>query len=152
MLANAHLTEIARWVLAHHERPDGRGFPRGLSDGEIPLEARILAVADAYVAMTSERPYRAALDHDAARNELRKHSSEQFDSRVVEAFIESLGEGRGGGLVGRRQPDGRPSFLPPTAYPTDGQVRRWCSLARSRCVSHAVCCASGAASGAPSVD
>ena len=65
-------------------------FPHGLSDGEIPLEARILAVADAYVAMTSERPYRAALDHDAARNELRKHSSEQFDSRVVEAFIESL--------------------------------------------------------------
>jgi diguanylate cyclase (GGDEF)-like protein/putative nucleotidyltransferase with HDIG domain len=90
MLANARLKDIARWVLAHHERPDGRGFPYGLADGEIPLEARILAVADAYVAMTSERPYRAAMDHDAARTELRRHANTQFDPRVVDAFIESL--------------------------------------------------------------
>jgi HD-GYP domain-containing protein (c-di-GMP phosphodiesterase class II) len=90
MLANAQLADIARWVLSHHERPDGRGFPHGLSDGEIPLEARILAVADAYVAMTSERPYRAAIDHDDARDELRRHADRQFDSRVVEAFIASL--------------------------------------------------------------
>jgi diguanylate cyclase (GGDEF)-like protein/putative nucleotidyltransferase with HDIG domain len=90
MLANAQLADIARWVLAHHERPDGRGFPRGLADGDIPLEARILAVADAYVAMTSERPYRQAMEHEAARAELRKHIGGQFDERVVEAFIRSL--------------------------------------------------------------
>ena len=90
ILANARLGDISRWVLAHHERPDGRGFPLGLANGEIPLEARILAVADAYVAMTSERPYRAAMEHDAARAELRQTPSKQFDARVVEAFLESL--------------------------------------------------------------
>src|SRR3954454_5831731 len=87
MLANAQLTDIARWVMAHHERPDGHGFPRGLSNGDIPLEARILAVADAYVAMTSERPYRPAMEPDAARDELRKQSGKQFDERVVEKFL-----------------------------------------------------------------
>jgi diguanylate cyclase (GGDEF)-like protein/putative nucleotidyltransferase with HDIG domain len=90
MLANAQLTDIARWVMAHHERPDGHGFPRGLSNGDIPLEARILAVADAYVAMISERPYRPAMEPDAARDELRKQSGKQFDERVVEKFLTSL--------------------------------------------------------------
>ncbi len=56
ILANARLGDIGQWVLAHHERVDGGGFPFGLSNGEIPLEARILAVADAFEAMTSERP------------------------------------------------------------------------------------------------
>jgi HD-GYP domain-containing protein (c-di-GMP phosphodiesterase class II) len=90
ILANAQLVDIARWVMAHHERPDGRGFPRGLANGEIPLEARIIAVADAYVAMTSERPYRAAMDHEEARAELRRNVGRQFDERVVSAFIASL--------------------------------------------------------------
>ena len=58
-------------MLAHHERIDGRGYPFGLAGEAIPLEARILAVADAYEAMTADRPYRAALGHDAAREELR---------------------------------------------------------------------------------
>ena len=58
ILSGANLDDLAAWVLAHHERPDGRGYPAGLPLEEIPLEARILSVADAYEAMTSDRPYR----------------------------------------------------------------------------------------------
>ena len=59
MLATTDFREIREWIRFHHERPDGRGYPEGHSWEEVPLEARILAVADAYEAMTSERPYRA---------------------------------------------------------------------------------------------
>ena len=68
ILANARLGDIGEWVLAHHERVDGEGFPFGLSHGAIPLEASILAVADAFEAMTSERPYRAALSVEDRRS------------------------------------------------------------------------------------
>jgi HD-GYP domain-containing protein (c-di-GMP phosphodiesterase class II) len=73
-------------VLHHHERWDGGGYPHGLGGHEIPLEARILAVADAYDAMTSDRPYQRALDHDAALAELRRCAGTQFDPDVVAAF------------------------------------------------------------------
>ena len=67
LLAGAGLGDVAEWVFAHHEQLDGSGYPLGLESEEIPLEARMLAVADAYEAMTSERPYSAALSHaDAA--------------------------------------------------------------------------------------
>ena len=85
ILANARLDDIGGWVLAHHERLDGEGFPHGLANGSIPLEARILAVADAYEAMTSDRPYRAAFSVDDAIAELRRHSGTQFDPEVVDA-------------------------------------------------------------------
>jgi diguanylate cyclase (GGDEF)-like protein/putative nucleotidyltransferase with HDIG domain len=86
----ADLKDVALWVMAHHERPDGRGYPHGLSGDEIPLEARILAVADAYEAMTVDRVYRKALPVDQAREELRRCAGSQFDARVVEVFLDAL--------------------------------------------------------------
>jgi HD-GYP domain-containing protein (c-di-GMP phosphodiesterase class II) len=74
-------------VLHHHERWDGAGYPHGLAGEEIPFEARILAVADAYDAMTSDRPYRDALSADAARAEVERCSGTQFDPQVATAFL-----------------------------------------------------------------
>jgi HD-GYP domain-containing protein (c-di-GMP phosphodiesterase class II) len=90
ILGGSGLEDIRRWILAHHERPDGHGYPHGLSEEEIPLEAKILAVADAYEAMTSDRVYRRSIGEQAAREELRRHSGRQFDPRVVEAFLQIL--------------------------------------------------------------
>ena len=83
------LDDVRAWVRAHHERPDGRGYPLGLSGEEIPIEARIVAVADAYEAMTSDRSYRAAIGLEAAHKELRRCAGVQFDAAVVEAFLAS---------------------------------------------------------------
>jgi putative nucleotidyltransferase with HDIG domain len=90
ILANARLGDIGQWVLAHHERVDGGGFPFGLSNGEIPLEARILSVADAFEAMTSERPHRAALSQEEAIEELKRNAGTQFDTNVVDALLRAL--------------------------------------------------------------
>jgi diguanylate cyclase (GGDEF)-like protein/putative nucleotidyltransferase with HDIG domain len=90
MLDHPSLTDVREWVAQHHEQPDGRGYPRGLSDDEIPLEARIIAVADAYEAMTSDRSYRSSLDHEAARAELERCAGTQFDPRVVRALLSLL--------------------------------------------------------------
>jgi diguanylate cyclase (GGDEF)-like protein/putative nucleotidyltransferase with HDIG domain len=90
ILDHPSLADIRDWVGAHHERPDGRGYPHGLDDEAIPLEARILAVADAYEAMTSDRAYSAAMDPKAARAELTRHAGTQFDRRVVDALINVL--------------------------------------------------------------
>lgn len=87
MLERSELWDIAEWVLAHHERPDGQGYPNGLAGEDIPLEARIVAVADSYQAMTTDRVYRAGIGHTAARAELRRGAGTQFDARVVEAFL-----------------------------------------------------------------
>jgi putative nucleotidyltransferase with HDIG domain len=75
-------------VKHHHERPDGQGYPLGLRTPEIPRGARILNVADAFDAMTSDRPYRQALSIDAAITELAKGAGEQFDGDVVECLLE----------------------------------------------------------------
>ena len=80
-------------ILHHHERWDGTGYPEGLAGEDIPLGARIIAVADVYDAMTSDRPYRAALSHDVAIAELEHGAGTQFDARCVEAFL-SLDRGR----------------------------------------------------------
>ena len=77
-------------VLAHHERMDGRGYPRGLSGAQIPLGARLIAVADAWDAMTSDRPYRMALSQDVALAELMRGRGTQWDAAVVEAFAAGL--------------------------------------------------------------
>lgn len=74
-------------VLHHHERWDGTGYPYGLGGHEIPLEARILAVADAYDAMTSDRPYRKACSHDEALAEVERCSGTQFDPLIAETFL-----------------------------------------------------------------
>jgi diguanylate cyclase (GGDEF)-like protein/putative nucleotidyltransferase with HDIG domain len=92
MLGASALHDIRDWVLAHHERPDGRGYPFGTSGSKIPIEARILAVADAYEAMTADRPYRSALSDETAREELRRGAGTQFDAQVVDAFIRALDE------------------------------------------------------------
>jgi diguanylate cyclase (GGDEF)-like protein len=90
ILRGANFEDVSGWVHAHHERPDGSGYPRGLSGGEIPLEARILAVADAYEAMRSNRAYRPPLTAPAARAELKRCAGTQFDERVVTTFLELL--------------------------------------------------------------
>jgi hypothetical protein len=82
------LAEPAEIVLSHHERFDGKGYPRALAADEIPLGARIFAVADTFDAMTSDRPYRRALPWEAARDEIVRHKGTQFDSQVVEAFLQ----------------------------------------------------------------
>ena len=80
------LARAARFVRHHHERVDGGGYPDGLRAEAIPEPSRVLAVADAFVAMTEDRPYRAALGEDEALAELRAGSGAQFDARVVEAL------------------------------------------------------------------
>jgi two-component system cell cycle response regulator len=90
ILRGADLPDIGSWILAHHERPDGQGYPYGLAGEQIPLEARILAVADAYEAMTSDRVYRPALPPSEAREELRRCAGSQFDPAIVAAFLRLL--------------------------------------------------------------
>ena len=87
MLAASEFADIREWVLSHHERPDGRGYPRGLSGDEIPIEGRILAVADAYEAMTADRVYRKAPGLEFAREELHRCTGTQFDPDVVAGLL-----------------------------------------------------------------
>ncbi len=81
-----HLGDAGEIVLAHHERFGGNGYPHGLKGEDIPLGARIYAVADSYIAMTSDRPHRKKMSHDKARREILRSSMTQFDHEVVRAF------------------------------------------------------------------
>jgi hypothetical protein len=87
-------------VYHHHEHYDGSGYVTGLAGAEIPLGSRILAVVDAYVAMTSGRPYRISLSHADAIAELRREAGKQFDPSIVQAVIEVVGASAGAGLLG----------------------------------------------------
>ena len=80
--------QVTEIIMAHHERMDGRGYPRGLKGEQIPIGARIISVVDAYESMTSGRPYRQAMSHDEALRELRRCVGSQFDAKVVEAFTQ----------------------------------------------------------------
>jgi HD-GYP domain-containing protein (c-di-GMP phosphodiesterase class II) len=91
----AQLGRVGEWILSHHERPDGQGYPRGLRKHQIPLEGRILAVADAYAAMTAARPYRRPFSDKRARAELQAMAGSQFDHEVVAAFLSMNGEVEG---------------------------------------------------------
>lgn len=82
------LEEPAFWVGAHHERPDGRGYPEMLEGDTIPLEARIIAIADSYIALTSARPYRKALAHEDAIEVLLSGAGTQFDASLVRRFCQ----------------------------------------------------------------
>jgi HD-GYP domain-containing protein (c-di-GMP phosphodiesterase class II) len=93
MVAHAGLDEEARWVRSHHERIDGRGYPEGLRGDEIPLEARILFVADSFEAMTSDRPYRPGMETEAALVELERCAGTQFDARAVEVLTSLVRSG-----------------------------------------------------------
>jgi len=81
-------SEIARYVLEHHERWDGNGYPKGLTGEQISLQARILRVADAYDALTSERPYRKVLSEEAAITDIKKCSGTMFDPDVARILVE----------------------------------------------------------------
>jgi diguanylate cyclase (GGDEF)-like protein/putative nucleotidyltransferase with HDIG domain len=94
MLDSLGVEPVATWVLHHHERWDGRGYPDKLGEDQIPLGSRILFVADAYDAMTSERVYRRKLSHDSAIDELERCAGTQFDPYVVAAFKAEFDEHR----------------------------------------------------------
>lgn len=93
LLSRPEFDDLRAWILAHHERPDGVGYPYGLSGEDIPVEARILAVADAYEAMTADRVYRPSLGAQTARTELEAGAGSQFDATVVGTFLKALDEG-----------------------------------------------------------
>ena len=84
------MSEIAEYVLLHHEAWNGKGYPKGLKGEDIPIESRIIAIADAYDAMTSERSYRKPLSEDFAIGELRRNAGIQFDSELVKVFVEKV--------------------------------------------------------------
>ena len=98
ILSSGDLDDVRAWILAHHERPDGTGYPKGLSESEIPLEASILAVADAYEAMTSDRVYRASIGGQAARQQLIENSGTQFNTKVAEALLRAIAKREPSGL------------------------------------------------------
>jgi diguanylate cyclase (GGDEF)-like protein len=87
MVETTDFDDIRSWIAAHHERPDGKGYPGDLDWEQVPLEARILAVADAYEAMTRDRAHRPALSGEEAAEELRRQAGSQFDEHVVEALL-----------------------------------------------------------------
>ena len=100
MMAGVAASEGVRRIVAeHHERCDGRGYPAGLRGDEIDFNARVVAVADAFDAMTSERPYREAAGYEAAAAELERCAGSQFDPEVVLAFLR-VGRARLEAIVG----------------------------------------------------
>jgi ribonuclease P protein subunit RPR2 len=88
-------------IMSHHERFDGGGYPMGLKGEQIPVEARIFAVVDAFDAMTSDRPYRQALEMDDALERIAQAAGTQFDPYVVDAFLQLADDGQIGLLPGR---------------------------------------------------
>jgi putative two-component system response regulator len=112
------MTEIARIVRHHHERFDGKGYPDRLVGTDIPLGARIIAVADAFSAMTTNRVYRAAIPVEAAWAELREHSGTQFDSSIVELFEQAVDIGE---LVAREAVAAGSPAAERHPTPTNGQ-------------------------------
>ena len=89
-MASPELNHIADWILKHHEWWNGGGYPLGIKGAEIPLECRILAIVDAYDAMTNDRPYRKAMSHQEAIEELNKETGVKFDPYLVDRFIQLL--------------------------------------------------------------
>jgi len=84
------LEPIADWILKHQEHWNGKGYPMGLAGEDIPVECRIMAIIDAYDAMTNDRPYRQAMDSQEAITEIKRCAGTQFDPGLVEKFIEMV--------------------------------------------------------------
>jgi HD-GYP domain-containing protein (c-di-GMP phosphodiesterase class II) len=92
--ASPELRPISDLILTHHEHWDGTGYPQGLSGEKIPLLARILAVVDAFDAMTEDRSYRPALSRDIAIAEIRRNAGKQFDPKITDLFLQMNGQAR----------------------------------------------------------
>jgi HD-GYP domain-containing protein (c-di-GMP phosphodiesterase class II) len=88
------LSYIVPIVKHHHERYDGEGFPDGLAGEKIPLHARIIALADSFDAMTSNRPYRKSLSYDWAIEEIKRQAGSQFDPELVDIYVKILSSER----------------------------------------------------------
>ena len=93
--------EQTSWVAAHHERPDGQGYPLGLTVEEIPEGAALLALADAWDVMTASRPYSVPKEHEEALAECRERTGEQFTETAVEALLALYEAGALDGLTAR---------------------------------------------------
>jgi HD-GYP domain-containing protein (c-di-GMP phosphodiesterase class II) len=89
-MSSPDLMSIAEYILCHHERWDGKGYPQGLKGEEIPILSRILAIADAYDAMTQDRPYRKAMSKEEAAAEIKKNAGSQFDPEIARVFIDRV--------------------------------------------------------------
>jgi len=92
-LASSNLSGIADLILKHHEHWDGNGYPLGIKGDEIPIECRILSIADAYHSMTNDRPYRKAMSRQEAKAELEKFAGTKFDPELVQVFLSILDQG-----------------------------------------------------------
>jgi len=118
MLAGHPLMHLAADAVGkHHERPDGRGYPAGLSGDEIPIDARIVAICDAFDAMTSHRPYRAGMPIEKALSIIEQEAGRQFDAELAATFVELGRAGRLDGVVGHSD-DGIPLRECPMCGPT----------------------------------
>ena len=113
----AALKDAVPIILHHHERFSGHGYPFGLRGSDIPLGARIVAIADAYDAMTHDRPYKRAMDHESAVRELRRHAGTQFDPELVALFCDLFASNA-------PMPDPRVAALTGDAVVSTGKPRR----------------------------
>jgi HD-GYP domain-containing protein (c-di-GMP phosphodiesterase class II) len=105
IVAGAQLSEVSDWVRAHHERPDGSGYPQGLGGDTIPDGAALLAIADAWDVMTSSRSYSAPKDVDGAWSECRALVGAQFTLGAVAALSVLYQQGALGGQAAEAQPE-----------------------------------------------
>jgi putative nucleotidyltransferase with HDIG domain len=98
-----HMTDILDAVANHHERWDGKGYPQGLAGEQIPFLGRIMAIADAFSAMTLDRPYRASMEIDKALQEIERGAGTQFDPELARIFVESVRANQSQLLLERRK-------------------------------------------------
>jgi HD-GYP domain-containing protein (c-di-GMP phosphodiesterase class II) len=90
LITDPELEDVRRWVLTHHERVDGGGYPLGLAPPDLSLEAQIIAIADAYEVMTNDRPYRMRRSYDQACGELVAGAGSHFDAKLVALFLANV--------------------------------------------------------------